>query len=264
MTWTNEFGQPVGDPVPAGPPRPRAGAGRASRAGTSSLEPLAPGTPPTCTPRCAAPGRRRRCGPTGRPSRPPTSPAHGAADRRARRRRRTWSPSRWSRSAARRRASRRTCGSTRRPAGRGRRRRSTPGRLQRTRAATEAIHLVMRHAFDDLGYRRFEWKCDSLNEPSRRAARAAGLHLRGPVPQPHGRQGPQPRHRLVLGHRRRVAGRPRRARAVAATPPTSTPTGASAPRCSDLTGGSATRQSSARPGRPAPAPAASPAASAAE
>ena len=35
--------------------------------------------------------------------------------------------------------------------------------LQRTRAATEAIHLSMRHAFDDLGYRRFEWKCDSLN-----------------------------------------------------------------------------------------------------
>ena len=41
--------------------------------------------------------------------------------------------------------------------------------LQRTRAVTEAIHLSMRHAFDDLGYRRFEWKCDSLNEPSRRA-----------------------------------------------------------------------------------------------
>src|SRR6478609_5821860 len=33
--------------------------------------------------------------------------------------------------------------------------------LQRTRAATEAIHLSMRYAFDDLGYRRFEWKCDS-------------------------------------------------------------------------------------------------------
>ena len=47
--------------------------------------------------------------------------------------------------------------------------------LQRTRAATEAIHLLMRHAFDDLGYRRFEWKCDSLNEPSRRAARRLGF-----------------------------------------------------------------------------------------
>ncbi|HVK29737.1 MAG TPA: GNAT family protein [Nocardioides sp.] len=47
--------------------------------------------------------------------------------------------------------------------------------LQRTRAATEAIHLLMRHAFDELGYRRFEWKCDSLNEPSRRAARRLGF-----------------------------------------------------------------------------------------
>ncbi|MCR1782619.1 GNAT family N-acetyltransferase [Nocardioides carbamazepini] len=47
--------------------------------------------------------------------------------------------------------------------------------LQRTRAATEAIHLMMRHAFDDLGYRRFEWKCDSRNEPSRRAALRLGF-----------------------------------------------------------------------------------------
>lgn len=47
--------------------------------------------------------------------------------------------------------------------------------LQRTRAATEAISLLMRHAFDDLGYRRFEWKCDSLNEPSRRAALRLGF-----------------------------------------------------------------------------------------
>lgn len=51
--------------------------------------------------------------------------------------------------------------------------------LQRTRAATEAIHLSMRHAFDDLGYRRFEWKCDSLNEPSRRAARRLGFTYEG-------------------------------------------------------------------------------------
>ncbi|KRA29673.1 MULTISPECIES: GNAT family N-acetyltransferase [unclassified Nocardioides] len=47
--------------------------------------------------------------------------------------------------------------------------------LQRTRAATESIHLLMKHAFDDLGYRRFEWKCDSLNEPSRRAAHRLGF-----------------------------------------------------------------------------------------
>jgi RimJ/RimL family protein N-acetyltransferase len=51
--------------------------------------------------------------------------------------------------------------------------------LQRTRAATEAIHLSMRHAFEDLGYRRFEWKCDSLNEPSRRAAARLGFTYEG-------------------------------------------------------------------------------------
>ncbi|TIC87979.1 GNAT family N-acetyltransferase [Nocardioides sp. GY 10113] len=51
--------------------------------------------------------------------------------------------------------------------------------LQRTAAATEAIHLLMRHAFDDLGYRRFEWKCDSLNEPSRRAAARLGFAYEG-------------------------------------------------------------------------------------
>lgn len=51
--------------------------------------------------------------------------------------------------------------------------------LQRTRAATEALHLLIRHAFDDLGYRRFEWKCDSLNEPSRRAAARLGFSYEG-------------------------------------------------------------------------------------
>jgi RimJ/RimL family protein N-acetyltransferase len=51
--------------------------------------------------------------------------------------------------------------------------------LQRTRAATEAIHLLARHVFDTLGYRRFEWKCDSLNEPSRRAAARLGFTHEG-------------------------------------------------------------------------------------
>ena len=51
--------------------------------------------------------------------------------------------------------------------------------LQRTRAATEAIHLLMLYAFEDLGYRRFEWKCDSLNEPSRRAAARLGFTYEG-------------------------------------------------------------------------------------
>lgn len=51
--------------------------------------------------------------------------------------------------------------------------------LQRTRAATEAIYLMSRHAFDDLGNRRLEWKCDSLNEPSRRAAARFGFTYEG-------------------------------------------------------------------------------------
>lgn len=51
--------------------------------------------------------------------------------------------------------------------------------LQRTRAATEAIFLLMRRAFDELGYRRFEWKCDSLNAPSRAAAVRFGFTFEG-------------------------------------------------------------------------------------
>ena len=51
--------------------------------------------------------------------------------------------------------------------------------LQKTRAATEALFLAMRHAFDDLGYRRFEWKCDSLNAPSRAAAIRFGFTYEG-------------------------------------------------------------------------------------
>lgn len=51
--------------------------------------------------------------------------------------------------------------------------------LQRSRAATEAMYLLMRHVFDDLGYRRYEWKCDSLNERSRRAALRLGFIWEG-------------------------------------------------------------------------------------
>lgn len=51
--------------------------------------------------------------------------------------------------------------------------------LQRTRQATEAIFILARHAFDDLGYRRLEWKCDSLNDPSRRAATRFGFVFEG-------------------------------------------------------------------------------------
>jgi RimJ/RimL family protein N-acetyltransferase len=52
-------------------------------------------------------------------------------------------------------------------------------RLKRTRAATEAMFLMMRRAFDELGYRRYEWKCDNLNEPSRRAAARLGFQFEG-------------------------------------------------------------------------------------
>ncbi len=52
-------------------------------------------------------------------------------------------------------------------------------RLQRTPAATEAMFLMMRRAFDELGYRRYEWKCDSLNAPSRAAAARLGFRFEG-------------------------------------------------------------------------------------
>ncbi len=51
--------------------------------------------------------------------------------------------------------------------------------LQRSRAATEAMAVLMRHVFDDLGHRRYEWKCDSLNAPSRRAAIRLGFIWEG-------------------------------------------------------------------------------------
>lgn len=50
--------------------------------------------------------------------------------------------------------------------------------LQRTTAATEAIYLMIRNAFD-LGYRRCEWKCDDLNQPSRAAALRLGFTYEG-------------------------------------------------------------------------------------
>ncbi len=51
--------------------------------------------------------------------------------------------------------------------------------LQKTVAATEAMFLMMNHVFDDLGYRRYEWKCDALNELSRRAASRLGFTYEG-------------------------------------------------------------------------------------
>lgn len=51
-------------------------------------------------------------------------------------------------------------------------------RLQRTTAATEAMYLMMKQAFE-LGYRRYEWKCDALNAASRRAAERLGFTFEG-------------------------------------------------------------------------------------
>lgn len=48
-----------------------------------------------------------------------------------------------------------------------------------TRVATEALFLHARHVFDDLGYRRFEWKCHDLNAPSKRAALRFGFAFEG-------------------------------------------------------------------------------------
>ena len=52
-------------------------------------------------------------------------------------------------------------------------------RMQRTRAATEAIFLMLRLAADDLGYRRLVWKCNALNAPSKRAADRLGFTYEG-------------------------------------------------------------------------------------
>jgi RimJ/RimL family protein N-acetyltransferase len=57
--------------------------------------------------------------------------------------------------------------------------------LQRRPAATEVMYLMMRRAFDELGYRRYEWKCDSLNAPSRRAAERLGFTYEGTFRQMH-------------------------------------------------------------------------------
>jgi len=67
--------------------------------------------------------------------------------------------------------------------------------LQRTRGATEAMYLMARHAFEDLGYRRYEWKCNALNEPSRRAALRLGFTFEGIFRQ----------HQIVKGRNRDTA-----------------------------------------------------------
>jgi RimJ/RimL family protein N-acetyltransferase len=52
-------------------------------------------------------------------------------------------------------------------------------RLQGTAGATETMYLMMHRAFDELGYRRYEWKCDALNARSRNAAERLGFRFEG-------------------------------------------------------------------------------------
>ena len=52
-------------------------------------------------------------------------------------------------------------------------------KLQQTPAATEAMYLMMKNVFETLGYRRYEWKCDALNEPSKKAAMRLGFKPEG-------------------------------------------------------------------------------------
>ncbi len=67
--------------------------------------------------------------------------------------------------------------------------------LQRTVAATEAMYLMARHIFEDLDYRRYEWKCNANNAPSRRAALRYGFTFEGTFRQ----------HMIVKGQNRDTA-----------------------------------------------------------
>jgi RimJ/RimL family protein N-acetyltransferase len=67
--------------------------------------------------------------------------------------------------------------------------------LQRTPAATEVVYLLARHAFDELGHRRLEWKCDAANARSQAAARRFGFTFEGTFRQ----------HMIVKGRNRDTA-----------------------------------------------------------
>jgi RimJ/RimL family protein N-acetyltransferase len=67
--------------------------------------------------------------------------------------------------------------------------------LQQKTLATEAMYLMARHVFEDLGYRRYEWKCNALNAPSRRAALRLGFTFEGIFRQ----------HMIVKGRNRDTA-----------------------------------------------------------
>jgi len=77
--------------------------------------------------------------------------------------------------------------------------------IARSRVTTEALYLFARHVFEDLGYRRFEWKCNNANEPSKQAALRFGFGFEGVFRQHLVVEGAEPRHGLVFDHRRRMA-----------------------------------------------------------
>ena len=87
--------------------------------------------------------------------------------------------------------------------------------LQRTPLGTETQYLLARYVFETLGYRRYEWKCDALNAASRRAALRYGFVYEGTFRQHMIAKGPQPRQRLVLDARQRMAGAQAQFRALA-------------------------------------------------
>lgn len=87
-------------------------------------------------------------------------------------------------------------------------------RLKRTPISTEAQFLLMHYAFHGLGYRRYEWKCDSLNAPSRRAASRLGFHFEYFPPSSY-LQDEITGHRVVFHHRQGMAHCPRRPRKMA-------------------------------------------------
>jgi Acetyltransferases, including N-acetylases of ribosomal proteins len=68
-------------------------------------------------------------------------------------------------------------------------------KLSRSRKATEAVYLIMHYVFEELGYRRFEWKCDNRNEPSKSSAQRFGFTYEGLFRQ----------HQIVKGHNRDTA-----------------------------------------------------------
>ncbi len=172
---TNEHGQPIGDPVPGWTTRP-APTGVVLEGRWVRLEPLSPAHAPDLYAASCGPGREPLW--TYLPDEMPTTPAG------------------YQEYVERRIANPGLVSLVAVPRGRGAEgvaslMRADPANgavevghillgepLQRTTAATEAMWLMARHVFE-LGYRRYEWKCDALNAPSRAAATRLGFTFEG-------------------------------------------------------------------------------------